>query len=155
MASNYEKLIGAEWLAVMMIETGDALGTSGPSGKFNLPSPSRYFATMIVYLGLAGAAMFGDRIARGAAMFGGVAALAIAMAPNKKGGKPVILSFIDYLTQMINGGSAGTLVPKNQPATTTQGNAKTPLSSPDWSNPLFWGNDIVQEAGKLSGLPLP
>jgi hypothetical protein len=111
---------------------------------------------MVVYLMLAGGALFGDRVARLAAMFGGVAALAIVLspitpaAPGVAAGKPLILSFIDYLTQMINTGSAGTLTSATAKPTTTTGSA-TSQPAINWSNPLFWGSDILKEANKLTG----
>lgn len=98
--SHYERVLGAEWVAMMTIQTADALAGSG-SG-FALPNPARYFATMIVFLSLAGVAMFGEKPGRLAAAFGGVALLAFSLAPTKKGGKPVILRAIDYFTALLN-----------------------------------------------------
>lgn len=98
--SNHERVLAAEWLVVMAIETLDALSGAG-GGKFKLPNPSRYFATMVVYLMLAGAAMFGENAGRLAAAFGGVAALTITLIPVK--GQAPIIGALNYFDQLMGG----------------------------------------------------
>lgn len=106
MASAHERALAAEWLAVMIIETGDALAKHGKQGKRFLPQPSRYFATMVAYLLLAGVALFGDKAARVASALGALVALTIVMAPptiRKKVGptnEPLFVSFFGYLASM-------------------------------------------------------
>lgn len=106
MASVHERALAAEWLAVMVIETGDALAKHGKQGNRFLPQPSRYFATMVAYLLLAGAALFGDKAARVASALGALVALTIVMAPPtvKKAvgptNEPLIVSFLGYLSAM-------------------------------------------------------
>lgn len=110
--SHYEKILAAEWLAIMGIETADALGNSS-SGKLTLPSPSRYFATMLVFFALAAAAMFGDKAGKLAAAFGGVAMIGMSLAPSKPGGTPVVLSAINYFTEMINNPPSSSIASSN------------------------------------------
>jgi hypothetical protein len=97
--SNHERILAAEWLAVMSVQTLNALAASSSSG-FGLPDPSRYFATMVVYLMLAAVAMFGDKPGQLAAAFGGVAALTIVAAPGKNGTKKPILGALDYFAKL-------------------------------------------------------
>lgn len=99
MASSAERLLAAEWLGIMSIQTFDALSNS-TGGKLNLPDPSRYFATMVVFLFLAAGAMFGDKAGRLAGAFGGVAALAIALAPGKNGKSPIV-GALGYFSQLL------------------------------------------------------
>jgi hypothetical protein len=87
----------------MSAQTVDALSGSG-GGGFSLPDPSRYFAAIIVYMSLAAVAMFGDKPGKLAAGFGGVAALAMLIAPTKRTGKPLAMSLTDFFTQVIEGG---------------------------------------------------
>jgi hypothetical protein len=101
--SPEERVIAAELLVVMGVTTADAL-SGASTGKFSLPDPSRYFATVIVFTMLAAAAMFGPKSGRLAAQFGGVASLAILIAPTKKTGKPLILSALTYFNQLMVGG---------------------------------------------------
>ena len=102
----HERVLAAEMVTVMAIETADALyGTSG--GQFSLPSPSQYFATMIVYGMLAAVAMFGEKPGRLAGAFGGVAALAILLAPGKNGKPPVVIGALDYFNSIMTGGTLG------------------------------------------------
>ena len=153
MASRYEKALGAEWLVALVIETADALvgvgtpkwsgGTkpaANPTGSgFKLPNPSQYFATMIVFLMLAAASMFGEKPGKLAAAFGGVTVLGIAMVPSKVTGKPVILSLTAYVGQLLTGGSqgqaadtggTGDYVPPNLPLGHLGGQAEGPLFPP-------------------------
>lgn len=104
MASSHERVLAAEWLAVMAIETLDAL-SGATTGKFKLPSPSRYFATMIVYLMLGAAAMFGEKPGKLAAAFGGVAALTIVAAPRKDGGPSPVLGALHWFSAITARGS--------------------------------------------------
>ena len=68
MATAGEKTLAIEWLVVMLIETGDNIAKARATGKASRwPSPQRYFATMVVYLMLAGAAAFGQGAAKVAA----------------------------------------------------------------------------------------
>jgi hypothetical protein len=104
--SSHERILAAEMLVVMGVETADAL-SGASSGSFTLPDPSRYFATLIAYGVLAGVAMFGEKAGKLASALGGVAALAILMAPAKSTGKPLVLSVITYFDQIITGGTQG------------------------------------------------
>jgi hypothetical protein len=106
--SNHERILAAEWLAVMGTQTLNALASS--QSGFALPDPSRYFATMVVYLMLAAVAMFGEKPGHLAAAFGGVAALAIAAAPGKNGKSPVV-GALGYFSKLMKSGP-------NIPATT-------------------------------------
>jgi hypothetical protein len=136
--SPQERVLAAELLVVMGVETADAL-SGAYTGSFSLPSPSRYFATVVVYLMLAGMAMFGEKPARLATSFGGVAALAILIAPTKASvaaNKPqaVVVSALNYFAQMISAGSfasvaqnSGSTSAANQLATT--GITVLPLSA--------------------------
>lgn len=105
MASQYERLLAVEWIAVFAIETGDALYSSKEK-KFSLPQPQRYFATMIAYLMLAGLALFGEGAAKVAAALGGVAALTIVLAPAtpakpvSKTNPSIIVNFFGWLAAM-------------------------------------------------------
>lgn len=106
-----EKLLAAELMVVLGVETMDALSGAN-TGTFSLPNPSQYFATLVVFLVLSGVAAFGEKPARLASAFGGLAALTILMAPTKASKaaghpEPLILSAFDYLTQIINGGTLG------------------------------------------------
>ena len=108
MASPHERTLAAELLVVMFAQTTDAL-SGASTGTFALPDPSRYFASMIVFTMLAGAAMFGEHAGKLAATFGGVATLAILLAPTKKSeaaGKPepLAMSVFNYFTQIMSGG---------------------------------------------------
>lgn len=106
MASAAERTLAMEWLGVLVVETGDALYHSSKK-KFTLPSPQRYFATMVAYLILAGVALFGEKAGRVAAALGGLVALTILLAPATIG-KPVnattnpvlLVSFFKWLTEM-------------------------------------------------------
>jgi hypothetical protein len=107
-----ERLIAAEWLAVMVVQTGDAFGESN-NDQFTLPEPSRYWASIAAYLMLAGLALFGEGPARLAGALGGVAALAILLAPPQIGepisstNQPLIVRFFGYLAKMYQTGPAG------------------------------------------------
>lgn len=103
--SHWERILAAEWLVVFGTETLDAL-SGADSGKFALPDPSRYFATMVVFLMLAAGAMFGDKAGKLAAAMGGVAGLAILMAPGKNGKSPV-LGALAYFDKLTGGGPQG------------------------------------------------
>jgi hypothetical protein len=100
--SNHERILAAEWLAVMGTQTLDALSSS--SGGFALPDPSRYFATMVVFVMLAMVAMFGEKPGKLAAAFGGVAALAIVVAPGKNGGKSPVVGALGYFSSLMKSG---------------------------------------------------
>lgn len=109
--SPQERVLAAELMVVVGVQTADAL-SGAYTGKFSLPAPNRYFAAIVVYLMLAGMAMFGPRPARLAVSFGGLSALVIMLAPSAasvKAGKPqsVLVSALSYLNQMITGGSIG------------------------------------------------
>jgi hypothetical protein len=101
-----ERILAAELIVVMGVETADAL-SGAYTGKFSLPAPNRYFATLVAYLMLAAAALFGEKPAKLAAALGGVAALTILLSPSKVTGKPVALSALNYFDQMISGKSVG------------------------------------------------
>ena len=107
MAATHEKALAAEWLAVLLVETGDAFAAHGEKGhKGFLPQPSRYFATMVAYLLLAGAALFGEKAGKVASALGALVALTILMAPPtvkkpvSKTNQPLIISFFGYLASM-------------------------------------------------------
>jgi len=114
--SNYERILAAEWLVVMATETLDALGQSTET-QFTLPTPSVYFATMVVYLMLAAVAMFGERPGRLAAAFGGVAGLAILIAPTSKGKRAPVVGALAYFAQLMKSG------PNTQAPTSSTGTA--------------------------------
>lgn len=98
--SQHERVLAAEWLVLMGVETMDALANSS-GGKFKLPSPSRYFAAMVVFLMLAGVAMFGTKAGRLASAFGGVATLAIVAAPGAKGKTSPVLGALKYIDGLL------------------------------------------------------
>lgn len=103
--SNHERVLAAEWLVVMGVQTLDAL-SGADSGSFALPDPSRYFASMVVFLMLAAAAMFGDKPGRLAAAFGGVAGLGILLYKGHNTQPPVI-GALNYFDKLMKGGPAG------------------------------------------------
>lgn len=105
--SSYEKVLAAEWLAVMAIETGDALAKSGGKSTLSLPNPAQYMATMIVFLSLAGVAMFGEHAGKLAAAFGGVAAIAILLVPMGKGKNSPLVGFLAYVNALMTGNAGG------------------------------------------------
>ena len=110
--SPEERILAGEMLLVMTLETIDAL-SGAQSGKVKLPNPARYVSTMAVFLMLAAATMFGPGPAKIAARFGGLATLAILLAPTKNPttgaltGDPIALSFIKYIGQITGGGVLG------------------------------------------------
>jgi hypothetical protein len=109
MASGYERILGAEVIVVMGVETADALFASSGKDKFKLPDPSVYFATLVAYMVLAGVAMFGEKAGRLAASLGGVVGLAILLTPtaaSKQAGKPqpLAISLLDYFNSLIASG---------------------------------------------------
>ncbi len=103
MPGPYERLLAGEMIAVMGTQTFDAL-SGADTGKFKLPDPSRYFATVVVFTILAGVSLFGDKLGRLAATFGGVAALGIIMTPSKTTGKAPVTGALAYFAQIIGGG---------------------------------------------------
>ena len=122
----HERVLAAEMLVVLGAQTADALSGAYPSGPTStgtdatsnqstgakLPDPGRYFAAVVVYLSLAAVAMFGEKPGRLAGAFGGVAALAILLAPtkaSKAAGKPspLIMSVLNYANQIMSGGVGG------------------------------------------------
>ena len=105
----HERVLAAEMIVCVGAQTADAL-SDAYDGTFALPDPSRYFATVIVFAMLSGAAMFGERAGRLASTFGGVATLAILLAPTKastKAGKPEPLAMrvLGYFAQVMGGGT--------------------------------------------------
>lgn len=134
MASQGEKLLAAELVVVMGVQTADAL-SGAYTGKFSLPQPSRYFATIVVFLMLSAAALFGEKPGRLAAAFGGVAALGIMLSPSKATGQPVIISALNYFDQMIEGQSYAVANPQTPssgplPLTPSGTVAAAPAGSP-------------------------
>ena len=84
--STHERILAAEWLAVMAVETLDAL-----SGADSAPSRSRPGAVLRHHGGvlmLAAAAMFGEQPGKLAAAFGGVAGLAIVFPRARRSRRP-------------------------------------------------------------------
>jgi hypothetical protein len=129
MASQYERVLAAEMIAVVGVETLDAL-SGADTGKFSLPDPSRYFATVIVFAMLAAAAMFGDKAGKLAASFGGVSLIGMVAVPSKKSGRSPIMGALAYFNQVITGGVQGsggttttTIVPGQTPNQYNQGGA--------------------------------
>lgn len=116
--SQHERVLAAEWLVLMGVETMDALANSS-GGKFKLPSPSRYFAAMVVFLMLAGVAMFGTKAGRLASAFGGVATLAIVAAPGAKGKTSPVLGALKYIDGLL----------KSPPTTLTSTLPPTPYAN--------------------------
>jgi hypothetical protein len=112
MATAGERLIASEWIAVMVVQTGDALGESS-GDQFSLPEPNRYWAAMAAYLMLAGMALFGEGPARLAGALGGVAAVAIMLAPPDLGApisssnQPLIVRFFAWIAAMYQYGPSG------------------------------------------------
>jgi hypothetical protein len=143
-ASSGERLLGAEWVVVMLVQTGDAFGESTDE-QFSLPQPSRYWASLVAYLMLAAFALFGDKASKLAGGLGAVAALAILLAPPDptapiaQGNYPLIIRFLGWLSSMYSQGPAG---PGQSTATTSPGlgpggSSPAPGSTlPSPSNPL-------------------
>lgn len=103
MASHGEKVLAIEWLAIMAIQTGDAIyekSAGKTQGAGFLPQPQRYFATMIVFFFLAAASAFSDRFGRTAAAFGGLAAIAIGLAVPKGASSSPLVGFTKWLASM-------------------------------------------------------
>ena len=117
--STHERILAAEWLAVMAVETLDALA-GADSGSFALPDPARYFATMVVFLMLAAAAMFGEQPGKLAAAFGGVAGLAIVLSPGKEKQAPVV-GMLNYFSKLMAGGGPATPAPSSTSTTSPAG----------------------------------
>jgi hypothetical protein len=136
MPSAHERTLAAEWIVVVLVQTGDALagGPQGPLGGPKLPNPARYFAAMIAYLMLAGLALFGDKAGKLAASLGGVAALAILIAPSTPGGKPLIMRFLSYLNSMLVAG------PISAPNQSQVGPARSGSSYSGDTAPVYPGN---------------
>jgi hypothetical protein len=108
----------------MSVQTLDALSgdTVDPdTGKVQgstLPDPSRYVATVIVFAMLAAAAMF-ESTAKLAAAFGGVAAVAIVVAPGAGGKTPPVVGALAWFNRMITGGSVAAPVSATPPTNAT------------------------------------
>lgn len=165
-----ERVLAAEWIVVVLVQTGDALASPnrGSLGGPKLPNPSRYFASMIAYLFLAGLALFGRGPAKIAGAIGGVAALAILLAPSTKGGKPLIVSFLSYLNAIMVSGpvsqpgqvqlppvNPNTLVPSNPG--TAPGTILGPgvLGGVSGSSPFSGGNTTPTGGGPTQIYPHP
>lgn len=110
----HEKALAAEVIGVLVVETADALSGAN-TGTFKLPDPSRYFATVIVFMMLAGAAMFGEKPGKLAATFGGVAAIGMIATPSKATGRAPVMGLLAYFNQLWTGGVQGS----GGPTTTT------------------------------------
>lgn len=143
--SKYERVLAAEWLVVMGTETLDAL-SGADTGTFSLPDPSRYFATMVVFLMLAAAAMFGERPGKLAAAFGGVAGLAILLSPGKNNQPPVI-GALNYFDKLMSAGPAGS------PSAPGEGNVPAgPLNTSVPATSTTPGFDVAPPVGQPSSL---
>ena len=123
--SHGERTLAAEWVALVLLITGDAIGEGLGGGK-GLPNPSRYFASMVVFVMLAAFALAGEKAAKLASTLGGVALLAIALAPPDRtkaigsGTRPLIVRFLAWLAAfvktpptLINPGQAVTAPPSS------------------------------------------
>lgn len=110
----HEKALAAEWLAVILIEVGDSFNqakttttTQSGSSRLKLPPPSRFMATMFVYLMLAAAALFGENPGKVAAGLGGLVALTLVLAPPHPktkigpGNQPPVVSFFQWIDKML------------------------------------------------------
>ncbi len=120
-----EKALAAEWLVVVLVEAGDAFNRTStytaPTGarRLKMPPPSRFIATMVVYMMLAAAALFGEAPGKVAAGLGGLVALTLVLVPPNpkalpgKGNEPAIVSFFQWLDKMMKD------PPKSPPSITT------------------------------------
>lgn len=102
MASQGERVLAAEWTVMVLVITGDAIGNGGTP-----PAPSQYVATVVVYAMLAALSMFGSKASRLAGAFGGVAAIAILLAPGKGQSKPLVVRFFNWVTALMGGAFGG------------------------------------------------
>jgi hypothetical protein len=154
MASPYEKVLGAELVGVIGVQTLDAFSGAN-TGKFSFPDPSRYFATVIVFAMLSGMAMFGESWGKLASRFGGVALLGMVAIPSKVSGRAPIMGALAYFDQLITGGVQGisgtsttTIVPGGSVTTglpsgatvTTPANFPTPSPTTVSGGPSAAGN---------------
>jgi len=109
------------------MQIGDAISNAGVKTTTNadgtsstqtttpkLPSPSRFFAAMIVYLMLAGLAAFGPAMAKLAGRLGGLVALVIVLAPPDSSqpisstNQPLVMRFLALLVSYTVGGPIST-----------------------------------------------
>ena len=151
--STHERILAAEWLVVMGTETLDALSQITDGQTFALPTPSVYFATMVVYLMLAAVAMFGERPGRLAAAFGGVAGLAILLAPTAKGKRSPVVGALGYFDQLLKSGpnippSAAASGPSPSAAGSGKGGSSAPLTGA--ANAAASAGDAI--TGGLAGI---
>jgi len=151
----YERLLAAEMLTVMGAETLDSL-SGASTGSFNLPDPSRSFATVVVFMMLSGVAMFGEKAGKLAAQFGGVAALGMLMTPSKVTGRAPVAGMLAYFSQMIGGGGGQT--PQAGTTVGSSGQA-VPITTPGvaagaGANPGLGGNSYtVNPNGTITETP--
>ncbi len=147
MASTYEKALGAELVVVMAIQTLDALAgdtidpDTGSVEGTTLPDPARYVATVIVFAMLAAVAMFGDKPGKLAAQFGGVAALAIIVAPGVGGKTPPIIGALGWMNQMILGGGSAQL--PNPAGSSSSSGAGTTAQNVTNPGPVMSGTPVT------------
>jgi len=101
---------------ITLLQAGDAIASGGQANADGttspkLPSPSRFFATMIAFLFLAGLAAFGQGAAKFASRFGGLVVLVLALAPPNAqqpigpGNRPLIMRFLNLLNSYMIGGA--------------------------------------------------
>jgi hypothetical protein len=152
--SNYERILAAEWLVVMAAETLDSLSGTAGGAPFSLPDPSKYFATMVVFLMLSAVAMFGESAGKLAAAFGGVAGAAILLTPSSNGKSPVV-GAVTYFGDLFAGGPS-TPAPANTASSTSSGTpsqvaagnaSKTALANP--FNPVDWAKAVGEDLWNL------
>jgi len=152
--SQGERLLGVEWIIVVLMMTGDSLagGAQGQLGGGKLPQPSRYFGAMIAYLMLAGLALFGPGAAKIAGRLGGVAALAIILAPPDlskpigPGNRPLVMRFLNLLNSYLIAGAVSQA--GQTPSVANPINPKTLV--PATPGP---GKNTILGPGVLGGVP--
>jgi hypothetical protein len=110
-----------------MMQAGDAIASGGQVDQTTgvtspkLPSPSRFFASIIVFLFLAGLAAFGEGAAKFASRFGALVALVIVLAPPNpsqpigSGNRPLVIRFLNLLNSYMIAGAVTQVAQAPQP----------------------------------------
>lgn len=161
MATQGERLLGGEWIAVLVVITGDQLGqnTPGGPGSFKLVNPSRYFATVVVYLFLAALALVNDRTAKFAATFGALVMGVVLLTPTNPGqpigpgNRPLVVRFFNWLAALYQSGP--TKPPGIGPSTSITPNDASTLTIGDiLSEPSTRASNVLSTFGlKVVGSP--